>query len=294
MQFNVVTSDVLVTNETVLKSECQYPSRKIVISCDYGGWNTNLRCAVFSIEVSIQKVSIGPVRGTSMNNNLDTALRALLTSILREVLEEIRCVCQKSVVARHEKPTTTQPEILLTSREAAKRLAISERHLYTLTHAGELPCVRVGRSIRYSVETIQQWIRDAESETVKQQPPERARSQAKLSDRKYRTVTPQETESTRDKAKRSRFASLPKPNNSGVTQRNDNARPENTVPNLFRRALAEMGIDPASIPPMTNGELMRISETDVPTFHGWMYHNRPLPAEALEKLRNHFLNRRNE
>ncbi len=229
-----------------------------------------------------------------MNNSLDTALRALLKSVLREVAEEFRCECQKSVVARHQEPTTNQPEILLTSKEAAKRLAISERHLYTLTHAGELPCVRVGRSIRYSVETIQQWIRDAESESVKQPPPERARSQAKLFDRKHRTVTPQVSESTREKGARSRNPSQVQRNNTNDDRRDNSVRPENAVPNLFRRALAEMGIDPASIPPMTNGELMRISETDVPTFHGWMYHNRPLPAEALEKLRTYFMNRAKE
>jgi len=38
---------------------------------------------------------------------------------------------------------------LLTAREAAEELTISERTLWTLTKAGEIPSVRIGRSVRY-------------------------------------------------------------------------------------------------------------------------------------------------
>lgn len=40
--------------------------------------------------------------------------------------------------------------ILLTSREAAEFLRISEVHLYRLTKSGEMPAVRMGRLVRYS------------------------------------------------------------------------------------------------------------------------------------------------
>ncbi len=33
---------------------------------------------------------------------------------------------------------------------------------------------------------------------------------------------------------------------------------------------------------------MRIAEVDTPVLHGWMYLNRELPVEALQKLRDHF------
>ena len=42
------------------------------------------------------------------------------------------------------------------------------------------------------------------------------------------------------------------------------------------------------VPAVTNGDLMRIAEVDIPVFHDWMYMNRELPEEALEKLREHF------
>ena len=49
--------------------------------------------------------------------------------------------------------------LLLKSQEAAETLAISPRKLWELTNCGEIPCVRIGRAVRYSVEDLQQWIR---------------------------------------------------------------------------------------------------------------------------------------
>lgn len=39
---------------------------------------------------------------------------------------------------------------LMTVHEAAEYLTISERHLWTTTHRGELPAIKFGRSKRYS------------------------------------------------------------------------------------------------------------------------------------------------
>ena len=50
--------------------------------------------------------------------------------------------------------------LLLTSREAAEALCISERKLWGLTASGEIPCVRIGRSVRYDLEDLKQWIED--------------------------------------------------------------------------------------------------------------------------------------
>ena len=38
---------------------------------------------------------------------------------------------------------------LIKATEAAKVLAISPRLLWTLTNGGVIPCVRIGRSVRY-------------------------------------------------------------------------------------------------------------------------------------------------
>lgn len=47
---------------------------------------------------------------------------------------------------------------LLTAREAAAFLAISERFLWTLVQAGDPPCVRIGRSVRFDRADLLAWI----------------------------------------------------------------------------------------------------------------------------------------
>lgn len=50
------------------------------------------------------------------------------------------------------------PVLLLRLDEAAKALAISPRKLWSLTNCGEVPCVRIGRTVRYEVADLQNWI----------------------------------------------------------------------------------------------------------------------------------------
>ena len=47
---------------------------------------------------------------------------------------------------------------LLTPRDTAKSLAISERTLWTLTRQGIIPAVRIGRSVRYDPRDLNEWI----------------------------------------------------------------------------------------------------------------------------------------
>jgi excisionase family DNA binding protein len=55
------------------------------------------------------------------------------------------------------KPPGLQP-LLVDAREAARLLSISERTLWTLTDQGELPRVKIGRSVRYSVRDLERYI----------------------------------------------------------------------------------------------------------------------------------------
>jgi len=49
---------------------------------------------------------------------------------------------------------------LLTARQAAKVLSISERTLWGLTKSGDIPAVRFGgRNVRYSPDDLREWIR---------------------------------------------------------------------------------------------------------------------------------------
>ena len=56
---------------------------------------------------------------------------------------------------------------LLKTREAAKWLAVSDRTLFSLKATGEIPHVRVGRSVRYSVDDLQQWVSKNKEESVR-------------------------------------------------------------------------------------------------------------------------------
>ena len=47
---------------------------------------------------------------------------------------------------------------LMDARDAAAYLSISTRTLWTYTQGGTIPVVRIGRSVRYSLRTLDKWI----------------------------------------------------------------------------------------------------------------------------------------
>lgn len=58
---------------------------------------------------------------------------------------------------------TIEP-ILLTVRQAAKMLNLSERTLFTLTKTGKIPVVKIGeRGIRYDPADLWAWIKSAKN-----------------------------------------------------------------------------------------------------------------------------------
>ena len=57
-------------------------------------------------------------------------------------------------------------KLLLDPREAADALSISERHLWSLTASGSIPCIRIGRSKRYFVDDLREWIAEKKKEST--------------------------------------------------------------------------------------------------------------------------------
>lgn len=57
-------------------------------------------------------------------------------------------------------PPTVNNALLLTPKEAAEALAISPRKLWSMTAAGEIPHLRLGRSVRYPLNDLRHWISD--------------------------------------------------------------------------------------------------------------------------------------
>ncbi|MDX6225499.1 MAG: Helix-turn-helix domain [Frankiales bacterium] len=54
---------------------------------------------------------------------------------------------------------TSSGPCLLTIQQTAHRLAISPRLVRTVAHTGGLPCVRIGRLLRFRPEDVDQFIR---------------------------------------------------------------------------------------------------------------------------------------
>jgi excisionase family DNA binding protein len=54
-------------------------------------------------------------------------------------------------------------KLLLTPREAAQALAISERHLWGLTKAGTIKAIRLGRAVRYRADSLAQFAAEQEN-----------------------------------------------------------------------------------------------------------------------------------
>ena len=52
------------------------------------------------------------------------------------------------------------PRLALRPRDAAAALGISERALWSLMKAGEIPHVRAGRSVLYPVDSLRKWLAD--------------------------------------------------------------------------------------------------------------------------------------
>ena len=48
--------------------------------------------------------------------------------------------------------------ILLRPSDAAEALAISPRKLWELTNCGDIPCIRIGRAVRYDPVDLRNWI----------------------------------------------------------------------------------------------------------------------------------------
>ena len=50
------------------------------------------------------------------------------------------------------------PHLALRPREAAQALGISPRFLWTLTNQGDVPHLRLGRTVVYPVDALRKWL----------------------------------------------------------------------------------------------------------------------------------------
>ena len=64
--------------------------------------------------------------------------------------------------------------LALRAPDAARALGVSERTLWTMTRAGEIPHARLGRVIVYPVDELREWLRDRARRSVRRRRPDPA------------------------------------------------------------------------------------------------------------------------
>lgn len=64
-------------------------------------------------------------------------------------------------MSRHSQDNASAFEPLLTYREAARVLGVTERTVWTLVNSGMLPSVRFGRSVRIDPSDLREFIENA-------------------------------------------------------------------------------------------------------------------------------------
>jgi excisionase family DNA binding protein len=74
---------------------------------------------------------------------------------------------------QHTEITPTPPaKLLLTLREAQQVLSLGERKIRDMVSSGELPCVRIGRALRFSHEALREWVSQRSTAVVSCTPAE--------------------------------------------------------------------------------------------------------------------------
>lgn len=107
-----------------------------------------------------------------MNHDFAIAFEAMLTSVAKEAASE--AIRQFRIEKQHRQQDGEGDRLLLRSHEAAEQLAISTATLERLTRSGEIPCVRLGRLVRYSTDMLRERIRQKEMPDEIDQPVKRS------------------------------------------------------------------------------------------------------------------------
>ena len=62
----------------------------------------------------------------------------------------------------HNVSIPSDPDSLLSYRQAAALLGVSERTIWSVAQAGEIPTIRIGRCVRFRRAAVIDWIRQRE------------------------------------------------------------------------------------------------------------------------------------
>lgn len=228
-----------------------------------------------------------------MNHSLETTLHDLLKSAFLEALQEH----QRVSPAASNLPCSDKTaafERLLTIAEVAEWMAISERQVHKLTRRDGLPCLKIGRLVRYDMDSIHDWIKEQGGiETRKAPPP---RNQAAMSPPTRKPDVVAEPKRRRPPSSKTGKNNSPRPKEARIKPSfpQSSVSGEQQRPGRLQLLAESLGVDYTALGPITNGDVRKVLGVDVPTHHGWLWHNRDLPEEAMARLREWLLSHKQQ
>ena len=99
------------------------------------------------------------IDSSSTNGQTAPLASAVFKLDLEPIAEQIAAAILPHLEKRQERTVESQtPALLLTPRQAAELLCISERTLWDLKEAGEIPVILIGRAVRYARSDLESWI----------------------------------------------------------------------------------------------------------------------------------------
>jgi hypothetical protein len=229
-----------------------------------------------------------------MFSGLEQSLRTMLKSVLIEVVKEVTASSPQP--QQIELASLKSPPVLWRPSEAAKALAISERHLWALTRAEQIPCVRISRLVRYDPVALRDWVRFASSSRFSVQrnvgsAEEKSTSGTPRDHRKMGTRSSSKQGDSKTIVRRKSVARSPRrqPNRGDLDSDSTQGAGLNRPPRDVRALFAErLGVSPEQLPRLTNGQLMQIADVDTATLHGWIHLGRDMPEAAIQRLQSFY------
>lgn len=222
-----------------------------------------------------------------MADSLDSVLHSLLKSALLQALQEGLPPPPKPTPAPIAK--TVDPLQLLSLAEVTELLHVSARTVHSLTQSGDLPCLRIGSSVRYRRSSLQEWI---EAKEAGRPAKGRGRPAVSATSTSRRKVTKRGVDASLAPEERSRMQRLPDSRVGPSATQPPRAKTP-TSPHRLQQLAVSLGVAYEALPRVTNGDLMRLAEVDMPTLHGWQYRQLDMPEPAMAKLENWVLSFRN-
>lgn len=106
-------------------------------------------------------ITLGDDAAEALAKLLGLALRqAAISTNTIDGEKESRLRASQNAIFVGQKPTDDQG-MLIDSKQAAKLLTVSERTLMRMHTAGEMPPpIRMGRAVRWSLETLEKWVEE--------------------------------------------------------------------------------------------------------------------------------------